>query len=126
MCGITGDELSIFYIIAGYALFYFFKNIRIPHSNLVNNVAAGTFGILLIHDHNFLRHLFWNDIIKTQTFYHSELFILYFAVVVCAIFIVCSAIDYIRRKLLEPLIINTSLYKQISIKMDSILCYNDK
>lgn len=118
--GITGDESSIFFIIGGYALFYLFKNLNVPHSNLINSVAAGTFGILLIHDHNFLRHLFWNEIIRTQTYYYSKWFALWFIFTVVGIFIACSTIDYIRRNILENNIVNTKFYNEINKQMKKI------
>lgn len=121
LMGITGDESSIFFIIGGYALFYLFKNIHIPHCNIINNIAAGTFGILLIHDHNFLRHIFWNEIVKTQIHFYSRFFIGYFLITVIVIFGVCSVIDFIRRKLLEDRLMSNKMIIHISKIMDGVL-----
>lgn len=118
--GITVDESSIFFIIGGYALFYLFKNIHMPHSNFINTVAGGTFGILLIHDHNFFRHLFWNEVIRTQTYFHSNNFIIWFMVTVIAVFIVCFAIDFLRKKLLEQPVIYSRQFKQVVVKIEEV------
>lgn len=118
--GITTDESSIFFIIGGYALFYLFKNIKIPYNKLINSIATCTFGVLLIHDHNFLRHLFWNEIVRTQTFFDSNYFIIWFGVTIMGVFLVCSVIDYLRQKLLEVRIINTKLYKKVVSKFEEI------
>ena len=114
--------LVCYRVIGGYALFYLFKNLNVPHSNLINSVAAGTFGILLIHDHNFLRHLFWNEIIRTQTYYYSKWFALWFIFTVVGIFIACSTIDYIRRNILENNIVNTKITARIII-IDERIAY---
>lgn len=113
MYSITGDESSIFFIIGGYALFYLFKNIHIPHVSAINSIATTTFGVLLIHDHNFFRHLFWNEIVRTQTFYNSEHFILYLMIATVMIFIICSLIDYIRFIIFSNVFYKTKMYMRI-------------
>lgn len=118
---ITADESSIFYIIGGYALFYLFKNISIPYNRAVNSVAAGTFGILLIHDHNFLRHIFWTDIVRTQVYFGTKEFVVVFILIIISIFFVCSVIDFVRRELLEKRLIRNTKVVEFSNKMDNVL-----
>ena len=119
--GITGDESSIFFVVGGYLLFYLFKNIHIPNSRIINSVAACTFGVLLIHDHNFFRHLFWNEVVKVQIHFYSDKFILWFLMSVVGIFFVCSVIDYCRQKILEKNIVKQNWFNYLVSKMDEIL-----
>lgn len=119
--GITADESSIFFIISGYALFYLFKNIHIPQSKVINTISASTFGVLLIHDHNFFRHLFWNEVVRTQIHFKSALFAIWFVVIVLIVFGVCAVIDYIRRILLENQIVTTKCFKALVSKLDGVL-----
>lgn len=120
--GITGDESSAFYILGGYALFYLFLNTRIKPYKAINAIAKTTFGILLIHDHNFLRHIFWNEIIITETHFESQKFFFVFAVSVMIIFYTCAVIDYIRMELLESFVCSTQLYANISMTCNKLLC----
>lgn len=121
MYGITADESSIFFIIGGYALFYLFLNIHIKPSRIINTISGCTFGILLIHDHNFLRHWFWNDIVITESFFYSKYFLLGFVIIVVGIFIACGVIDYLRQKILETMIIRAKWFIKVSNKMDEVL-----
>ena len=119
--GITGDESSVFYILGGYALFYLFLNTRIKPHKTINAIAKTTFGILLIHDHNFLRHIFWNEIVITETHFESQKFLFVFAVSVIIIFYTCAVIDYIRMELLERFVCSTQLYAKISTSCNKLL-----
>lgn len=121
LCGITGDESSIFFIVGGYALFYFFKNLDIPNSKMINCIASYTFGVLLIHDHNFFRHLFWNDVVKTQIHFKSDHFVLWFVISVIGVYITCSTIDFLRQKILEENIVKVKWFNNIITKIDKVL-----
>ncbi len=117
---ITKDESSLFYILGGYALFYLFKNIHMPNSTIINTISASTFAVLLIHDNNMLRYPFWHDIVRTQTIYNSEHFIILFITVVFCIFYACIIIDYVRRSTLEKIFESTNLYKKLTAKMNTL------
>ena len=121
LCGITGDESSIFFIVGGYALFYFFKNLHIPNSKMINYIASCTFGVLLIHDHNFFRHLFWNDVVKTQIHFKSDKFVLWFVISVIGVYITCSTIDFLRQKILEENIVKEKWFNNVTTKIDKVL-----
>ena len=116
---ITKDESSCLYIIGGYALFYAFKELRIKRIPVINKIASYTFGILLIHDNNFLRYQFWHEIIRVQTWYHSKYFIIYFVLNAAGIFLVCATIDYIRKEFFE----RSKLYHVI---ISTVADYNKK
>ncbi|MGN9019085.1 acyltransferase family protein [Lachnospiraceae bacterium HCP1S3_C3] len=118
---ITKDESSILYIIAGYALFLLFRKIKIKHSYIINSIATTTFGILLIHDHNYFRTVVWNNIFKCSTWYYSRYFILKILLCVCDIFIICGCIDYIRQVFIErPLFNNKKLVEKCKRMDDKI------
>lgn len=99
--GITRDESSILYIIGGYALFFLFKGIQIQKNKYINKIASVTFGILLIHDHNYFRTILWQDIFKCSQWYYSPYYILLVLGCVLLIFIVCGCIDYLRYYYIE-------------------------
>lgn len=88
--------LALFISVSSFLLF---KNIKMKHSKLINTIGATTFGILLIHAHSdTMRKWLWEDIINTSIHYLQ----FWYAIVVCIlIFIMCSAIDYTRIKLIE-------------------------
>lgn len=116
-----GDETSIFNIIAGYSLFFFFLNIDIPYNRFINFIAQGTFGVLLIHDHNFFRNVLWDKIIATNTWYYSKYFVLLMIAYSIGIFYVCTMIDFLRRVILESSISKCKLYSKIKVKLELLI-----
>lgn len=117
----TVDESSLLYVIAGIALFFFFKEINIPQSKLINKIATCTFGVLLIHDHQFFRYALWQKIVKTQEWYYSDKYILYFVLVTLCVFITCSVFDFLRQITIEKLIMKSKLVNKATIKLNSLL-----
>lgn len=113
------DESSLSNIIGGTALFFFFKNCVLKKSIIINILASGTFGILLIHDHNFFRYPFWNQIVKApQWFYHNK-FIFILGAVVLWTFVIGFTIDYIRKNLIEKAFFNLNFIKNFCAKYDN-------
>lgn len=112
------DESSITNILAGVALFFFFKNLKIKPLPLINELAKGTLGILLIHDHNFFRYYYWPIIVKTQQWYDSNKFIILIVLFVLWTFIVGTFIDCLRRNV-EKIIFKKSKICSVSQKYDS-------
>lgn len=101
MFSIMFDESSVTNIIGGIALFYFFKNLKIRTFPLINNLATGTLGILLIHDHNFFRYHFWPQIVKTPEWYESTKYIFLMGLFVIWTFVIGFIIDQLRKKFIE-------------------------
>lgn len=113
-------ESGLLFIIAGYALFFTFKNIQIKYNKYINYIAGCTFGVLLIHDHTFFREIFWKDIIMTDTWYHAEHYLLYLLIVVMLIFYVCIVIESLRKTLIESYIMKLNTVQMISEKVDRL------
>ncbi len=118
MITVMGDESSITNIIAGVALFFFFKNMKIRKMPLINGLATGTFGILLIHDHNFFRYNFWSQVIKTQNWFDSNYYLLLLIIFVIWTYIIGFLIDYLRKKFIETPLLNLKKVKFICQKYD--------
>lgn len=115
------NESSILYLVGGYAIFFFFNSLRIPTIKIINKVASVTFGILLIHDHNFFRPILWRNIFRTTDWWYSEYFLL--GVFLCTIIIFCAGmiIDIIRQKYLEKPLFTIKLVKNCCEKINRIL-----
>lgn len=93
------DESSIVNMIGGTALFFFFKNLKIKKNDVINYLAAGTFGILLMHDHNFFRTVLWENILHTQDWYYASWFPAAVAAVVVWVYAVGFLIERVRMRL---------------------------
>ena len=115
---ITVGESSLLYIIAGYALFILFNNIHVKKNKYINSIASVTFGILLIHDHNYFRSILWQDIFHCSQWYYSNDFILRVIGCVLLIFIVCGCIDYLRQYYIESPLIKWNKLIYLCKRMD--------
>lgn len=103
----VNDSGKVLAFLSGVSCFLFFKNLKIPNSQLVNTVASTTFGVLLIHAHSdVMRSWLWGDLLDIPGAYLTmplPMLALYMIVVMLGVFAVCSALDYVRLRLAEPL-----------------------
>ena len=108
-------DVSPLNMIAGFCMFFFFKGLSIKHSSVINFMASHTFGILLLHDHNYFRYVIWKRVFFTENFYDAKLpiLIVYTFAVVLTIFAAGIIIDTVREYLLEKPIIRTKTYTKV-------------
>ncbi len=81
--------------------FLYFKNLKF-YSKFINTVALSAFGVLLIHAHSdAMRQWLWRDLCNNVTWIDSPYCLLHIFGVCIIVYIVCSAIDYLRLRYLE-------------------------
>lgn len=91
-------------VLTSVSSFMYFKNINISNRRYINTIAAGTFGVLLIHDNSFImRQWLWKSMVDVKYIYSlngyaSFIFVVF---VILAIFSVCIGIDIIRKYTIE-------------------------
>ena len=98
------DSNKFLAFIIGLLLFLSFKNLKIKHSKIINSIAATTFGVLCIHaNSDAMRTLIWKYILDVCRKYDDTLLGLaaHAILSMVGIFIICSAIDLLRIRLLE-------------------------
>ncbi len=96
------DSNMILAVLLAFTSFMFFKNLNVKHSKFINAVGGTTFGVLLIHaSSNAMRKWLWQDVLDNVSYYDSKFMVLHAVGSVIGIFIICSAIDYLRIKFIE-------------------------
>ena len=90
---------SILMLLCCLSLFSVFKKMKI-RSRFINIAASTAFGVYLIHDCVFRSYL-WHNIVKTQNYFFSDYLLLHAFIVIIAIYVVCSLIDYLRIQTIE-------------------------
>lgn len=96
------DSNTFLAVALGLFSFMFFKNIKMKNNKFVNAVASTMFGVLLIHANSAtMRAWLWGDLLDNVGIYDSNWMPLHAIGSVVAIFIVCSAIDFLRIKFVE-------------------------
>lgn len=118
---------SFFIILIAVCFLVWFSKLSF-NSRMINTVASCAFGVYLIHDNTHVRTVLWPDILNVPGYENSPWMIVHMAVSVAAVFIVCTAIEFVRKKVIEkPLmklydkaeakIKESSLYKSIERKI---------
>ena len=106
----VSDSNKILAVIIGLLSFFFFKNLPIRHSQIINTISATTFGVLCIHaNSDAMREFLWNRLFRNADFYSSPYFIMHAFGTVLTVFAVCSFIDYLRLRFLEPSLMRLAL-----------------
>lgn len=98
----VSDSNKLFAVLLSLSGFLFFKNVRVPYSRLINTVAASAFGVLLIHANgDTMRRWLWRDVLDNVGAYSAPYLVIHAIGSVLVIFILCTAIDYLRLRFLE-------------------------
>lgn len=100
---VSGLQNCVSVPLCAWSLFAIFARMSVPPSRRINTVAATTFGVYLLHDSNITRQLIWNGILHvSDAQFLSPLFPLLALADILAVFAICSAIDCLRLRFVEP------------------------
>lgn len=89
--------------IAAIAFFLLLGGWDVKQNKWINKIASTTFGVYLIHDSLYGRSVIWRGILKVDTFWYNTVWFPLAAICFIAIvFTVCSLIDLLRQRLVEP------------------------
>ncbi|WP_148372651.1 acyltransferase family protein [Bacteroides bouchesdurhonensis] len=100
----VSDSNKLLALVVGLSAFLVAKNAPKFHNKFINTMAAGTFGVLLIHaSSNTMRTWLWQDILNMPSLATASLWqvLIITLSTPIVIFMVCSAIDYLRRIWIE-------------------------
>lgn len=100
-------------------MFIGFLNIDIGHKSVINIVSSATFGIYLIHDNDYIRSLLWTKLFNNPLYADSTYLIPYTIFEIIVVFVVCAAIELIRKYTIEKIYVKWS--DDFSSKIDSVL-----
>lgn len=104
-------------------LFMGFVTLKMNYHKWINMIASATFGVYLIHDSSYIRYYLWTNIFKINQYQDSTFLILYSILVVFILYVSCTMIDLIRKKLVEKqymLFVNHYIY--YFLKSFKIIC----
>lgn len=102
----VADSNKFLAFIIGLSAFLTAKNLRMGHSKIINILAAGCFGVLLIHaSSDTMRQWLWQDVCNVPGMLRADLptLIAQAVAVPIIIFLVCSFIDHYYKRFLEPI-----------------------
>lgn len=102
------DSNKVMALITSVCSFMYFKDIKLSYSPVINTVSACMFGVLLIHaNSNTMREWLWKDMLDNVYYYSTQYFALHAFLSVLGVFIICTIIEFVRIKTIEPLILKS-------------------
>ena len=104
-------------------LFMGFVTLKMNYHKWINMIASATFGVYLIHDSSYIRYYLWTNIFKINQYQDSTFLILYSILVVFILYVSCTMIDLIRKKLVEkPYMLFVNHYTYYFLRSFKIIC----
>ena len=104
-------------------LFMGFVTLKMNYHKWINMIASATFGVYLIHDSSYIRYYLWTNIFNINQYQDSTFLILYSILVVFILYVSCTMIDLIRKKLVEkPYMLFVNHYTYYFLKSFKIIC----
>lgn len=104
-------------------LFMGFVTLKMNYHKWINMIASATFGVYLIHDSSYICYYLWTNIFKINQYQDSTFLILYSILVVFILYVSCTMIDLIRKKLVEkPYMLFVNHYTYYFLKSFKIIC----
>lgn len=97
------------------SLFKYFINLKVKNNNFINLIASLIFGVYLISDNGYLRHIIWDSIFNSKAFSNSPYLILHIIVSVTLIITICLLIELFRKVIIEK-----SLFRFLDNKLDNL------
>ncbi len=95
------EKLSVFLV--SVSLFMAVERAKVRCPAWINLFASATFGVYLIHDNNIVRYFLWRDVAKNSRYQDSAFLIIYSVIVVALVYILCTAIDLVRKYTVEKI-----------------------
>lgn len=120
------DSNKILSLAIAVSSFMYFKDLRIPHSRLINAVGGATFGVLLIHaNSDAMRTWLWGETVDCIGNYREDILwtVGYATGSVLVIFILCTGIDWFRGKFIEPHLITwvKDIFRPVGRKFSKLI-----
>ena len=88
-----------FTILSALCLVIGFRKLRIEYCRLINLIASATFGVYLIHEHNFVRPFLWKSVFMNYSFQDNPYLIPYSIAVILVVYVTCTIIELLRIKI---------------------------
>lgn len=85
-------------------LFLTFAKLKIKTCKWINALASCTFGVYLIHDHPLLSKILWCNLLQSARLQENRLLVLHALGSILLVFLIGTAMDLVRRRLIERLL----------------------
>lgn len=98
-----GGMAKVLSLTCALSLFCVFRQMKIPYNRFINTVASATFGVYLLHENLLINKTVWHGIFKLDDWISSPYLLPYMFFCAIVVFIVCTIIELLRKKLFDRL-----------------------
>lgn len=103
--GITylANQNSIFTVLLSLGIFQVFRFIDIKYNIIIEKCAKACFAVYLIHENKYFAEILWKNILKTNSFYYVNVFVLVLHIIgaVIGIYTCALLVEMFRKKIIE-------------------------
>lgn len=104
------SRISVFIVCCAVGMFAVAVYSKPFYNRFINLLASCTFGVYLIHDNPVIREILWLRIVKNAEYAASPLLIVRIVLSAVAVYAVCTALEYLRLRLVEGKILSVANY----------------
>jgi hypothetical protein len=104
------DFKSVPNLLISLCIFYFFIKLDIGTGKCINWFAGSAFAVYIVHQTPNFYEILWNKVYQVSSWIGSDWFILYLFTFVLLTYIWIVLFDQVRKKLLEPIWVNSHVY----------------
>lgn len=98
----VNDSNKVLALFPAIATFMYFRNLKLGYKKWINNIAATTLGVLLIHaNSDTMRQWLWRDVLGNVKAYDSEYLVVHAVLSVIGVYIICVLVDLARIRFIE-------------------------
>lgn len=99
-------------------IFFYFSKLDIGSKKWINILAKSALAVYIIHQVPAFYNFLWKNIYRCDIWNSSDFFMLGIFGVIITVYIGAIVIDGLRRKFIEPKWVKSSLFKNISCKLE--------
>ncbi len=92
---------AVFTLPMAISIFCFFLTRPYFYCRNINIIAGTVLGVYLIHENSLMRQIIWNCILPNMEWISSPYYPIFYLVKVLGVFMICSLIEFLRKKLLD-------------------------
>jgi surface polysaccharide O-acyltransferase-like enzyme len=114
---------SVTIVLSSVSLFLFFRSISIKNviiNKIISSISGLTFGVYLIHINPLINSILYKNILHTELFWNTKLFIPVSIGLILEVFIVCMLIDAIRKRIFM-IIENSKIFNKLEEILGDLL-----
>lgn len=98
-------------------LFLLFKNLQFKNSRIINWLAKSTLAVYIVHMNVYIRSIIWNDILQSEKYSNTSVFIFHLIFSCISVYISISFIDVFWRRI-WGLISNIKILDRLCLRVD--------